>query len=43
MLEEMIMSKCWIKTDFVPEDSKDYITENKWYEVELEASVRFLR
>lgn len=28
------MSKVWVKTDYVPEESKEIITEGKWYEVE---------
>lgn len=27
------MSKTWVKTDYVPETNKDYITEDKWYEL----------
>lgn len=30
------MSKIWVKTDYVPETNKDYITEDKWYELSPE-------
>lgn len=32
------MTKTWVMVDVVPETSKDYLTEGKWYEVDVEDS-----